>query len=151
MKHETAAMTVTVFAVFTWLGALVMGSLGILFLFFGPFLARILTESHVIQNLDTKFGTVAGFVLIVWAIGSLFVGIGLLKRKNNARIAFLCLALVVYTGSIIGGYGSKVQFWLFGLLAIVQFYLFGFQKEIVGLFKARSAPHPALEAHKRAA
>jgi len=132
MEKGTAEVIVKIYAILAWLGALfcVIGGL------------VIIVGGGILGSLDAAFGTgvmggifgalgvVLGIFMLALAVLEVFVGIGLWKHQNWARIVTLVFsALGVLSilsldiiGFVIGGLGV---------------WLFGFEKTVVGLFGAK--------------
>lgn len=151
MEHTTARRIVHFYEWVLYLGGVCFVVMGVLFLSFQAALPAILPQYPALGKLDGAFGAITGAMLMLWGAASFWIGHGFHHHHNNTRIAFIALSLILFLGALLGGFSTQTQFWLIGLLAIAQVWLFTFQREIVILFKAYSAPKPVHQAHQREA
>jgi Ca2+/Na+ antiporter len=150
MEHRTAHHIVHTFEWLLYLSGFLFVIFGILFLSFQGALPNIFPSFTSLAKVHSAFGSLTGFVFIIWGTACFWIGHGVHHRHNRARIAFLALSVVMLVGVFMGGYTAQMQMWIFGLLAVAALWFFGVQKEVVGQFRTKPAPAPVLEKHKRA-
>ena len=122
MEKGSAETVVKVFSVLYFLGAAFGILVGLGFLLGGGLLGFGL--GAVLGGFFGGLLAVLGVVLIVYGVLDLFVGWGLWKHKNWARITAIVLGVLGLISFPIGT--------IFGILVI---YFFGFNEDVKGLFK----------------
>ena len=119
MNKNTAEKVVKVIAVLYWMEAVLafIGALASLFgsSFFGTAIPGVFA---------TALLSIIGIVMIFIALLDAFVGYGLWKHKNWARIIAIVLAAI-----------GLLSFPIGTILSILVIYFFGFNKEVKNLFK----------------
>lgn len=126
MEQQTAQTIVKVFAVLAWIGAAfsILSGLGML-LGSGP-LAALMSNGGdaAAASLLGALGAALGVVMLVVGALYVFVGRGLWKHKSWARIVTLIFAVL-----------SLFAFPIGTIIGAIEIWLFGFQKDVKGLFK----------------
>ena|SRR3989338_2131023 len=122
MEKGSAETVVKVFSVLYFLGAAFGILVGLGFLLGGGLLGFGL--GAVLGGFFGGLLAVLGVVLIIYGVLDLFVGWGLWKHKNWARITAIVLGVLGLISFPIGT--------IFGILVI---YFFGFNEDVKGLFK----------------
>jgi hypothetical protein len=125
MEKSTAQTIVKVFAVLAWIGAAfsVLGGLGML-MGGGLLGSAAMVGGDGAASLLGALGFGAGIFLIAIGVLYVFVGRGLWQHQTWARIV-----------TIIFGVIALFAFPLGTVIGAIQIWLFGFQKDVKGLFK----------------
>lgn len=120
MDKNTAQTVVKVLAVLYWIGAALTIIAGLFMLFGGSALGLI---SGLAGGLLAGLIAVMGVVFLIVGALYVFVGYGLWKFKNWARITAIVLAVL-----------GLISFPLGTIIGIIVIYLFGFDKGVKSLF-----------------
>jgi hypothetical protein len=123
MDKDTAKLIVKILAILSFIGAATMLIGGLMMMFGGSFLAAFIPLG-VLSGALGFLAAAAGIVLVALGVLELFVGLGLWKFKNWARIVSIVFAVIGLAGWPSGT--------IFGAVII---YLLAFNKDIKALFK----------------
>jgi len=133
MEESTAVTVVKVFAVLNWIGSAfaILAGLGMAVL--GPAMFSFMATSGDavgtgMMGIIGGFPMVAGIVLLALGVVGIFVGLGLWRHQNWARIVTLIFAVLLLLSLFSGNF-------LGAIIGAIQVWLFGFDKTVIGLFK----------------
>jgi len=124
MDNKTAVVIVKVFAVLAFIGA----AMGII----GGLMTMVVGAAFgsMLGPIGAAVGGFAGIFMIAFGVLAIFVGIGLWKHKNWARIVTLVFAVLGALSSLVTLPASIVPLIICG----VEIWLFGFEKTVKSLF-----------------
>ena len=126
MEQQSAQTIVKVFVILAWIGAAfsILGGIGMLL--GGGLLSSLMMgsgEDAAMAGIFGALGFAAGIILIGFGVLYIFVGRGLWQHQGWARIVTLIFAVIGLLGFPFGTVIGAIQIWLFG-----------FQKDVKGLF-----------------
>jgi hypothetical protein len=144
MESKTATIFVRVFAVFAWISALFSLLAALAFMVGGPLLDAMFLDEGL-SGATVAVSTVLGAVALCFGVLYFFLGLGLWRHQNWARIAALVFAwigiiMIVLSIPSLFQPPYPVAGWLFGAAILaVQLYIFQFEPSVKALFTRRNS------------
>jgi len=120
MDKSSAKTAVKIIAILYWVGAALGIIAGITMIFGGSFLGSMMPAGG---GFMAGLFAIMGFILLVIGIVDIFVGFGLWKFRNWARIVAIVFAVI-----------SLLSFPIGTIIGIAIIYLLAFEKTVKSLF-----------------
>jgi hypothetical protein len=132
MEKETADTIVKMFAGLAWFGAALSLVLGISILIAGPTLGGLLESQGPTAEAEAamELGIGAAIILIIAGLAQIAVGYGLWQHQRWSRFLEIIMGVV-----------SLLIFPIGTIYGIITIWLFGFQRDIRGIFTDHHERH----------
>jgi len=126
---------VSILSVLAYIGAvfLLLGGIGLFV--GGEVISSYLSSLGAFSGIITAIGIVAGIILIALAVLYFFIGRGLWKGQNWARIVVLIFIVIGLIGSLVSIMGNLASSIVGIIIDVVIIWYLGFNQEAKSYFK----------------